>query len=176
MSPRYQFTTISHLAAGARGEPGKRTFFLEVGQDERWVRAWLEKAALQALGETVDQLLAALEGKTFLPQGSASTSGHAETRQDEPAAEFQVGHLALGYNETTGHLVLVLHEPDAPEDGPPVLECAATLEQMRALSDQIKTTVIAGRPLCPLCGGSMDPAGHVCPRHNGHGTNPGRQG
>ena len=43
MSPRYQFTTISHLAAGAQGEPGKRAFYLEVGQGERWVRTWLEK-------------------------------------------------------------------------------------------------------------------------------------
>jgi len=26
----------------------------------------------------------------------------------------------------------------------------------------------AGRPLCPMCSQPKDPAGHVCPRSNGH--------
>ena len=171
MSPRFQFTTISHLAASAQGEPGKRTFYLEVGQGERWVRTWLEKAVLLALSETVDQLLATLEGKTFLPMSSTVPPTPVEARRDKPTAEFRVGRLALGYNETTGRLVLVMHEEETPENGPPVLECAATQEQMRALSDQIKTIATAGRPLCPLCGGPVDATGHVCPKRNGHGTN-----
>ncbi|MGH9011673.1 MAG: DUF3090 family protein [Acidimicrobiia bacterium] len=25
-----------------------------------------------------------------------------------------------------------------------------------------------GRPPCPLCGGPLDPSGHICPRLNGH--------
>lgn len=172
MSPRYQFTTISHLAAGAQGEPGKRTFFMDVGQGERCVRAWLDKAVLLALSETVDQLLAALEGKTFLPMSTTVPPTPVETRRDKPTAEFRVGRLALGYNETTGRLVLVMHEEETPENGPPVLECAATQEQMRALSDQVKAIVAAGRPLCPLCSGPVDPTGHVCPKRNGHGANP----
>ncbi|MGH9041277.1 MAG: DUF3090 family protein, partial [Acidimicrobiia bacterium] len=28
--------------------------------------------------------------------------------------------------------------------------------------------VVAGRPPCPLCGGPLDPEGHVCPKLNGH--------
>ena len=36
------------------------------------------------------------------------------------------------------------------------------------LRRQIADVVAAGRPPCPLCGAPMDPAGHVCPRSNGH--------
>jgi hypothetical protein len=28
--------------------------------------------------------------------------------------------------------------------------------------------VKAGRPICPMCSQPKDPAGHVCPRSNGH--------
>ena len=173
MSPRYQFATVTHLAASAQGAPGNRTFCLEVGQGERWVRTWLEKAVLQALAEAIDQTLAKLAGKTFMPQPSAKAPRQGEPRQGAPTGEFRVGRMAMGYHETTGHLVLILHEEDTPEDGPPTLECGATQEQMRALSGQIRAIVAAGRPPCPLCGGAVDPTGHVCPGHNGHHTTTG---
>ncbi|MGB6836081.1 MAG: DUF3090 family protein, partial [Dehalococcoidia bacterium] len=41
-------------------------------------------------------------------------------------------------------------------------------EQARAFSDMADAAVAAGRPICPLCDGSIDPEGHVCPRSNGH--------
>jgi uncharacterized repeat protein (TIGR03847 family) len=38
----------------------------------------------------------------------------------------------------------------------------------RAFSRRALQVVSQGRPPCPLCGLPLDPAGHVCPRQNGH--------
>lgn len=44
-----------------------------------------------------------------------------------------------------------------------------TAEQARAMATRGSAAVESGRPPCPLCGGPLDPSGHVCPRLNGHG-------
>ncbi|MBI4308551.1 MAG: DUF3090 family protein, partial [Chloroflexi bacterium] len=100
MSPQYDFPAVTHLVAGARGEPGKRTFYLEAGDVEQWVRTWLEKEVLQALAEAIDQLLASLAQQRNSPQPTEAAP--AEPRSDEPAAEFRAGRLALGYDEARG--------------------------------------------------------------------------
>ncbi len=43
-----------------------------------------------------------------------------------------------------------------------------TKEWAGGLAIAIVLLVEAGRPLCPLCGGPLDPKGHDCPRTNGH--------
>jgi uncharacterized repeat protein (TIGR03847 family) len=44
-----------------------------------------------------------------------------------------------------------------------------TAAQARAMAACGSAAVERGRPPCPLCGGPLDPSGHVCPRLNGHG-------
>jgi len=44
-----------------------------------------------------------------------------------------------------------------------------TAAQARAMATRGSAAVERGRPPCPLCGGPLDPSGHVCPRLNGHG-------
>jgi uncharacterized repeat protein (TIGR03847 family) len=43
-----------------------------------------------------------------------------------------------------------------------------TAAQARAMVSRGSAAVEQGRPPCPLCGGPLDPSGHVCPRLNGH--------
>jgi uncharacterized repeat protein (TIGR03847 family) len=43
-----------------------------------------------------------------------------------------------------------------------------TPEATREFIDRARRVVAAGRPPCPLCGQPLDPAGHLCPRHNGY--------
>jgi uncharacterized repeat protein (TIGR03847 family) len=45
---------------------------------------------------------------------------------------------------------------------------ALTREQAAALVHQGEALVRSGRPPCPLCGYPLDPAGHSCPKTNGH--------
>ena len=49
-----------------------------------------------------------------------------------------------------------------------MLRVRLTAAQAREFADRAQAVVSAGRPPCPFCGLPLDPAGHVCPRQNGH--------
>ncbi|MEU8818884.1 DUF3090 domain-containing protein [Actinoplanes sp. NPDC048796] len=59
-------------------------------------------------------------------------------------------------------------EDDEPDDDLDRLRVRLTPEATRAFIDRARRVVNAGRPPCPLCGQPLDPAGHLCPRHNGY--------
>ena len=54
-----------------------------------------------------------------------------------------------------------------PEDGY-LARLYCTAAQARAMASRGSAAVESGRPPCPLCGGPLDPSGHLCPRLNGH--------
>jgi uncharacterized repeat protein (TIGR03847 family) len=59
-------------------------------------------------------------------------------------------------------------EDDEPDDDLDRLRVRLSPEATRAFIDRARRVVAAGRPPCPLCGQPLDPAGHLCPRHNGY--------
>jgi uncharacterized repeat protein (TIGR03847 family) len=59
-------------------------------------------------------------------------------------------------------------DDDEPDDDLDRLRVRLTPEATRAFIDRARRVVAAGRPPCPLCGQPLDPAGHLCPRHNGY--------
>ena len=104
----------------------------------------------------------------------------------EPAfPEWIVGALAVAYEEADDRILLVAEElvPDdegdeggdledlAPEDtafesGAATARFRLTRAQVDAMVRHAASVVAAGRPICPVCGRPMDPAGHFCPRNN----------
>lgn len=167
----YQFESVSRLAAGAHGEPGQRTFFLLVGREGQLVRLWLEKERLQQIGTAIEQILLRLEREHGMtPAGPEDPSGLVEEPGSALVAEFHVGWFALGFDERRRLLALFAHELEAEEQSQPTFGCWATLSQMQALSRRIAEVCAAGRPSCRLCGGPIDPVGHICPKANGHRT------
>jgi uncharacterized repeat protein (TIGR03847 family) len=54
------------------------------------------------------------------------------------------------------------------EEGPDALRVLIEPGRARAFVDRARRVIAAGRPPCPLCGLPLDPAGHICPRHNGY--------
>jgi uncharacterized repeat protein (TIGR03847 family) len=54
-----------------------------------------------------------------------------------------------------------------PEEGY-LARLYCTAAQARAMATRGAAAVERGRPPCPLCGGPLDPSGHLCPRLNGH--------
>jgi uncharacterized repeat protein (TIGR03847 family) len=59
-------------------------------------------------------------------------------------------------------------EDDEPDDDLDRLRVRLRPEATREFIDRARRVVAAGRPPCPLCGQPLDPAGHLCPRHNGY--------
>lgn len=162
---RITFNQVTELLAGSRGEPGKRTFFFLAGDHERWARVWLEKEQLRVLSDGIEELLATLPP----PTRSAEPGRLSPTEpRGEPYADFRGGRLGLGHDADRDMVVLMVEDGDPAASRPVNLRFRATRAQMKALADRIVEVCAAGRPVCPLCGVPMDPAGHACLRSNGH--------
>jgi uncharacterized repeat protein (TIGR03847 family) len=141
---------VTHLAAGAVGPPGQRTFYLEVdGPDGReWYQ--LEKEQVAAL---------AAHGLDLVGAKPSGEPGPPLSPPGEPV--FRVAEIGLG---TDADGVLVLLSP--AREGEPVA-FSTPAETFAAMARRALEVVAAGRPRCRLCGLPMDPEGHACPGGNG---------
>jgi uncharacterized repeat protein (TIGR03847 family) len=129
-----------------------------------------------------------------VPKLTDNDNAPLETPVDE---EFRVGTLGLAFDVDTTTVVIEAIEAgdgeaevelgaddddsdpddiadddddddDEPDDDLDRLRVRLTPQATRAFIDRAKRVVAAGRPPCPLCGQPLDPAGHLCPRHNGY--------
>jgi uncharacterized repeat protein (TIGR03847 family) len=162
----YDLNPVTHITVGAIGEPGKRTFYLQGRQGLTIVTLIVEKEQVAALSRGIDELLERLGiERNVLVNAYEMELSHPI----EPV--FRVGQLGLGYDAEQKLMMLVAYE--LPEEEEPVsvdvVRFWATAEQMRAVARHAAAVVAAGRPICVLCGRPIDPAGHFCPKRNGHG-------
>ena len=149
---------VSHFIAGALGEPGNRTFLLQL-EGGAGVESYLvEKEQVAAMCEEALDLLHQIG---FTGAGSGIEVG--ELIQPD-SVEFRVGDIHLGYAEGTGVITLVLG--DTENEGERV-SFTMTPALLDAAMQHGREVVAAGRPPCPRCGLSLDPDGHNCPKDNG---------
>jgi uncharacterized repeat protein (TIGR03847 family) len=164
----HDFGKVDTFEAEAIGQPGQRTFRLRIRNQTDAASIWLEKEQLAALSLAIRQILAQVSGgKMTEPRSPSALSPDFPS---QPSLELKVGRLGLGYDASEATLVLFAYEleEEHKEDSPPFFTCRVSQEQSRALCDMADAVVTAGRPICPLCDGPIDPEGHVCPRSNGH--------
>jgi len=122
----------------------------------------MEKAQVAALSAYLAKVLEDLPSPDHLPEDLDLEDA------DEPS--WAVGTLGVTYDELTDRVLLVAEEAvtEEEEEEAAVARFGATREQIAALVIRGAELVQAGRPPCPLCGYPLDPAGHACPRSNGH--------
>ena len=159
-----EFTDVTRLQAEALGEPGNRTFRILVESSGSSATLWLEKEQLFQLALAIQQLIGTL------PEGQATTQAAPE--QQAPSTltplDFKIGRLALGHDGSRALFVLEANDEDDEDDEPATIRVWAKRQQAKEFSDEAIRVCAAGRPLCPLCGGPIDPTGHPCARANGH--------
>ncbi len=193
----HAFEPPERFVAGTVGEPGDRTFFLQARGGGRVVSVALEKVQVSLLAEKLEELLTEA-GRRFgvdvpeVPVLAINDNEPLDTPVDE---EFRVGTLGLAFDVDTTTVVIEAieagesdaevelgedddpisdddptadDEDDEPDDDLDRLRVRLTPEATRAFIDRARRVVAAGRPPCPLCGQPLDPAGHLCPRHNGY--------
>jgi len=168
VSESFALDEPDHFTAGAVGRPGQRAFYLQGREAGAVVTLKCEKEQVGALGEYLSGLLAKLAGAA--PAASPST---ALLEPLEPA--WPVASIGIGYDNDRDRVVVIANEQveEEEEGGPPAAEPASarfaiTRAQAAAFVERARTLVRAGRATCPMCGEPKDPAGHVCPRANGH--------
>ncbi len=162
MSESFDLVDVDKLTVGAVGEPGRRVFVLQARQASQVVTLKLEKSQTAALAAYLDRLLEDLPDPTLdLPE---------DLDLEEPTEpEWVIGSLGVAYDEALDRLVLVAEEAvDEDAEDRARARISATREQVTALARRGTELVESGRPPCPLCGYPLDPAGHACPRTNGH--------
>jgi uncharacterized repeat protein (TIGR03847 family) len=152
------------------GPPGQRVFYLQAREGRRLVTLKCEKEQVSALGEYLAGLLAKL-AESAPP--AAAGKGPALVEPLEPL--WPVGSIGVGYDEGRQRIIVVANEQveEDEESATPAAEPASarfaiTRAQAAAFVERARALVRAGRPTCPMCGAPKDPAGHVCPRANGH--------
>jgi uncharacterized repeat protein (TIGR03847 family) len=163
---------VDHISTDALGQPGSRIFYIQGWQGERTITLIIEKIQLQTLAVGIEQFLAEVQEKVpTLPEASAEYE--EELMHIHPPLDplFRVGEFGLGY-EAENDLMVLLARELVPE-GTPVEETGVvrfwcTRDQLRALARWGIEIASRGRPICPQCGEPMDPAGHFCPKKNGH--------
>ncbi|MGH2637301.1 MAG: DUF3090 domain-containing protein [Actinomycetota bacterium] len=167
---------VDKVTAGAVGEPGERTFFLQVRSGERLITIAVEKEQVELLSSSILEILATVDKET-------GDGPPEEQLALEPPLEplWRAGRLSIGYSEERDLMLLELEEyvaelegqdeeAEAPADAPEPdrLRVWASREQMLALSRHGAAVAARGRPKCQFCGNPIDPEGHTCPAMNGH--------
>jgi uncharacterized repeat protein (TIGR03847 family) len=158
----YELDPVDVIAVVAKGEPGRRQFFLLAKGGGRTLTLSCEKAQVQALLVRLHQMMEAqgIEPSERAPGGQPPEPG-------EP--EWQVGEMGLGYHEARRMFVLVASQGGGEGTAEEATSVRFWLshDQVVAFSGQAETVLTSGRPLCPRCGLPVDPSGHPCPVMNG---------
>ncbi len=173
MSELYEYRDTSHFTAGAVGEPGARTFFLQAGDEFGYHSVKLEKQQVAALADFLRSVIEDLPTPTTTPDGPVPLI--------EPAQPvFVVGQIAVGIDEVENRVVLVVEELVEQQSLEDELAAVVEDEELKGATLRVHLSVdqaaafigtsedlmAGGRPPCRLCGQPLDPSGHACPRLN----------
>jgi len=176
---------VDRITADAVGEPGRRTFYLQVRAGSELITVVVEKEQVMLLSQSVLELLADVPLET-------GALADADVALEEPIdPRFRAGRLSIGYDPDEDRFLLEISEYDPSEDEDAdegetteddviraltedladdreTIRLWASREQMLALSRHGAEVAERGRPTCRFCGNPIDPEGHVCPATNGH--------
>ncbi|MEE9285234.1 MAG: DUF3090 family protein [Dehalococcoidia bacterium] len=163
-TPRHDLGVAVTLKAEALGVPGERRFRLVVEAQQGSATIWMEKEQLSVLALSIKAAIAELRQRLRDP-ASASPADAA----GEPTFDFKAASLALSLDETRGRFGILAATPEDAKANRATLIVWVDRDQAERMADEALEIVAAGRPICPLCHGPIDPDGHLCPLHNGHG-------
>ncbi len=190
----YSFDDPDRFIAGAIGQPGSRTFFLQARQGERITSVVLEKVQVAVLAERLAHLLAEVRSRGANVPEQPTEEDIDRAPLDEPLQEsFRVGTMAITWDGEDETIVIeareLLEDEEAGESEEAEAEAEAEAEDEDEEAedeeaDRIRVTlsprrvlafaaralevVAAGRPPCPFCGQPLNPEGHLCVRRNGY--------
>lgn len=179
MAESIEFESTEWITAGAIGEPGRRTFFVQARAGGRVIALLVEKGQVAGLADLAQQLLSRFD--VVVTPDDLDAAHHELIDGIEPL--WRVGEMSLGASPDGERFVLecaevVFADPDDPDElAEAALEDRATARfwltrhQLVRLAAYAAFAVEAGsRERCRLCGRPIDPGeGHVCPASNGHG-------
>ena len=180
----YLFENPDRFVAGAIGQPGSRTFYLQAREGARVVSVVIEKPQVALLAERLSVLLAEVRSRGADVPDDLSTDEVDRAPLEEPLVEaFRVGTMAIVWDGDDESVVVEAREVTVDEGDEETDEetdeavddedgdlVRVHLEPRKALAfaGRALEVVAAGRPPCPFCGQPLNPEGHICTRRNGY--------
>jgi len=175
----HEFHHPERFVAGTVGQPGDRTFFLQVTKDLQTMSVQIEKQQVLILADRLGYLLDEVQRRFGTPVPGESQAHDTQPLKMPLDAEFQVGSMGLGWDAESKAVVVELLAVteqtidesvilDDTAEGPDTIRVFLTAEAARDFSARSLRVVAAGRPLCPLCQQPLDADGHICARSNGY--------
>ena len=166
---------VALITIDAIGKPGQRVFYIQAVKNDEVVTLIIEKAQVQTLAIGLEQFFAEITVK-YPNLEEASTKFDEDKMRIYPPVDplFRVGELGMGYDSERDMVVLMAREIIAEgqdEDDVDLARFWASRSQIRAMTAWGLEIASRGRQICPQCGEPMDPAGHFCPKKNGHNKN-----
>lgn len=168
MAAFFEFDEVEAFTVGTIGEPGHRTFFVQVRSAEHSVTVKCEKQQAIVMSQHVQRVLSDLPPADDRPMPAA-----LELREPVDAS-FTLGPIGLGYDPAADRVLIQLEEVgEVDENGEEIdsddrghVRLLLSRGQAAAFCERADAVVEAGRPPCQWCGNPIDPEGHPCPRMN----------
>lgn len=174
------FENVSRFTAGTQGEPGSRSFWIQIRSGDSLISAAAEKSQVAALGERFEEMLREIRlAHPVIPRPTGITD--KEPLEIPVIGEFRIGAIAIFFDEFTEKVQVDLREVNMENDDDDFFEIESpssdeiemvrlhlTLDQVKTFSVRAQSLVKAGRLPCPFCANPIDPRGHICPRANGY--------
>ena len=171
MTMYFEFDSTDTFTTGALGEPGQRTFVLQVRADGQRITIKCEKEQVAAMSEYLRKLLADAPDVSQRPIEDSMQL----LMPVEP--QFVLGTVGLAYDSISDRLVIQLDEIEilnGDESSEEILDSQdlsriranITRGQAAAFCEHADGVIASGRPTCVFCGRPINKDGHSCPRMN----------
>ena len=175
-----EFQEPARFTVGTVGQPGERTFFIQVEDGSRLISVALEKSQVQALAERL--LFMLKEIKQVVPTFKLKVLPRDDNPLSSPIEEeFRVGVIGIAYDQSSELIQIDLQavadegndesefvDVDDLSSDRDILRVSITPHEASRFAKRAMTVIGAGRLPCPFCGGPIDSRGHLCPRANGY--------
>ena len=181
MTPRILlFDSPERFTVGTVGQPGERTFFIQVESGSRLISVALEKSQVQALADRLIYMIREIK------QSDPTVTTAKLPRDDAPLKspieeEFRIGIIGLAFDSSQQLIQVDLQAVSETNEEEPefidvddlssdqdILRVLISPSEAERFSKRATSVVSAGRQPCPFCGGPIDTRGHLCPRANGY--------
>ena len=167
MSTYFESDDVDAFTTAAIGEPGSRTFYLQIRSQGRHITMKCEKQQVAALSQYIRQLLADAPDVRERPLDDAM---QMSTPND---VEFVVGTVGIAYDPRSDQMVIQIDEmrddeafTEGEDDEVGRVRIYISRGQAAAFCEHADDVVAAGRPACIFCGRPKNVDGHACPRMN----------
>ncbi|MBI9044504.1 MAG: DUF3090 family protein [Anaerolineaceae bacterium] len=165
---------VDYITIDAIGKPGKRVFYLQGRQGDEIITLLMEKAQVETLSVSVEQMLVEIHEKYTDLENAVADYDEEDMQVISPMDPlFRIGELGLSFNPEKDLLILYAREmpfldEDVEENESRVVRYYCSRSQLLALSQWGLEVANRGRSICPYCNQPMEPEGHFCPKKNGH--------